>query len=111
MRMMKAIFVLMLATLSCFGQQSMNLGLMPWPEKLTMGQGRFPLESGFAITSEKPMSERVSKAAAGAMARISGKTGIPMPVGPAGRGLQIAYTQETGVVPKLGDDESYQLTV
>lgn len=104
-------FLAVVVTAAALRAQTVDLPLMPMPEKVAISQGSFPLDQGFSVTSAKPLSPRLERAAARLASRLSAKTGMPLTSGSSGRGLTIRYARETGAVPRLGDDESYRLVV
>jgi len=107
---MKALVALIFSALSAAAQTDV-LPLMPWPEKVTLGQGRFAINDAFRIGSSGH-SARVDRAADRIKQRIAAKTGLPMNRDTGGPpALQLNFKEETGKYPKLGDDESYRLTV
>src|SRR5690349_6699182 len=103
---------LLLLTAAGLCAQNMDLPLMPWPQKVTQGQGRFAITPQFTIRSSGASEGRVPRAIARALLRLSMKTGIPVQApGSPQHVLEVSYSREAGRYPQLGDDESYRLSV
>ncbi len=98
------------------------LDLMPLPESVTVGQGRFRVDEGLIIGRSGPAApkgaaaDRAFKAAARFMARLAGRTGLfvrqdfLLAQVPAGEGgIVFGFDRPGRLLP--GEDESYELDV
>ncbi|MFD1292306.1 beta-N-acetylhexosaminidase [Lutibacter holmesii] len=104
-----------LYAISTIGQTE-KLNLMPWPQEVIVGEGKFTIASNFTISVNNNNSERISIAATKFLRRLSGRTGVfiengfPVIASEAkNTALEISYDG----IGKLGinQDESYQLNV
>ncbi len=97
--------VLLLALLS---RSLPALDLMPWPARVTPGDGSFNIDSNFTISASACPDARVRQAAERVPARIAAKTGIPITARPGS-----ATTPALAIRCDAAgdDDESYQLDV
>jgi len=93
-----------------------SLDLMPVPQKVTPGQGKFQLTADFIAAVSGPAAPRLYGAATRALRHLSGRTGLFFPQDfitakddPAKAQLLIVC-QRPGKV-QLGEDESYELRV
>jgi hexosaminidase len=87
-------------------------GLMPYPAKVTPGQGVLPIDSSFRISVEGFSDARLEGAIRRANDRIFRQTGIVPAVHPDGRPALVVKCGAAGAPwPALGEDESYQLDI
>jgi len=114
---MKKILLLFVSiyTITCIGQND-SLNLMPWPQEITLGEGRFLINSDFTIAVNNSASERINLATTNFLRRLSGRTGVFIENGFAftngkveNPSLEISY-QRIGILA-VNEDESYQLNV
>ncbi|MBV8820424.1 MAG: family 20 glycosylhydrolase, partial [Acidobacteriaceae bacterium] len=88
---------------------------MPMPAGIVPGQGRLVITQQFRISIEGVKDARVEDAAARALARVSGITGMPVPApgAPPARNAALILRAQTAGQPvqMLGEDESYRLQV
>ncbi|MDZ7371722.1 MAG: family 20 glycosylhydrolase [candidate division KSB1 bacterium] len=109
------LFLLLLPICIAWGDQSMTLNLMPVPEKVTLGEGRFILQEDFTMAVRGTDHPRIYRAATRALRRLSDRTGLFFPqdfITPASpkTGSMVIEVKRVGQV-KLKEDESYQLIV
>ena len=99
-----------------FAQQS-QLNLMPMPSQVTPGQGQFLIDVKLSVAIEGapqdgPSQARLSAARQRFLSTLGRETGIPFSTEPAASGnFTIQAQAPSQALPKLGEDESYQLTV
>jgi hexosaminidase len=106
-------FLAVAVTAAALHAQTVDLPLMPMPEKVSISQGRFSLEQDFRVTAAQPLGPRLERAVQRFSNRLSKKTGMAFVPGTRrqARELVIRYARATADVPKLGDDESYRLRI
>jgi hexosaminidase len=92
------------------------LDLMPVPESVTVGEGRFRVDENLAIGFRGPASDRAFKAAARFMSRLAGRTGLFLKQDflaaqdpPSERGILYGFDRPGKLL--LHEDESYTLSV
>lgn len=95
--------------------QAARRNLMPVPASVSWKSGRLPVSKTFAVAVKGQTDERLKAYVFRVMRRLEGRTVSELPreyaSDPAAAQLLIE-TQSTGnVVPKLGDDESYNLEI
>jgi hexosaminidase len=94
-----------------------DLPLMPWPAKAERTVGELTIEPGFrlALSGAGASDPRVKRAAQRALYRLFRETGAPVSQEIADEAskatLTIVVERKTGGIQKLGDDESYRLTI
>ncbi len=108
------IIALMLAAASAAkGEQPMSLNLMPVPQKVTLGEGRFDLQESFTIAVQGG-GDRLYRGATRALRRLSDRTGLFFPQDfvseKTQNGSLLIKVKRIGQV-RLYEDESYALTV
>lgn len=91
-----------------------SLSLMPLPQKIQMGAGRFLVNNNFKVALRGNEDMRVKHAAERFQAALSQITGIPLP--PASDRVLtpnfiVNWTTNGEKVQKLGEDESFRLEV
>ena len=87
---------------------------MPLPSSYTPGSGRLAITQGFRVSLDGYTEPRLERAVSRMIDRLTRQTGMPFVAGlaPAGQGtLTITTRQASEPVQKLGEDESYSLTV
>lgn len=89
---------------------------MPWPQKISIGNGQFIINSDFTITINKNTSRRVKVATTKFLRRLSGRTGIFMEKGFAFNASEIKNPSIDITFNRIGkleiyEDESYELKV
>lgn len=89
-----------------------DIQLMPWPAKLTPGNGSLPIDSAFGIALDGSSGARLEAAIARLTTRLSRETGIQMSaLKPLHATLTISCRRPAPAIPTLGEDESYTLDV
>src|SRR5712691_5629795 len=104
----------MLATASICAQ---DLSLMPWPAQVNLGAGELLLDANFklGLSGAGASDPRVRNAARRMLYRLFRETGIPISqelsndqTDPT---LSITVDRKKSGAQKLGDDESYRLSI
>ena len=88
--------------------------LMPWPAKITMGDGSLAIDGYFGIALTGNPDPRVLAAAGRFLHDLTRQTGIPLSEGwrdPFDARLQIHCDDSGEAIQKVGEDESYRLEV
>lgn len=109
------VFVFILSTV-IFAQdfQSQRRNLMPVPANISWKNGRLPVTQNFTVALSGKTDERLKSYVSRVMRRLEGRTVLEFSreySTPTNASLLIE-TQSTGnAIPKLGDDESYNLEI
>src|SRR5262252_168777 len=107
---MKLVFSPLVLLMLCLGLRSfaaaqVNLPLMPLPQKVSMGSGRFLISNNFKVALQGRDDGRVKRGAERFQSALSRITGIPLP--PSDREIKPNFTitwNESGEkVQKLGE--------
>jgi hexosaminidase len=88
--------------------------LMPWPAKISMGEGSLAIDEYFHISPAGNLDPRVVAAAGRLVRQLALHTGIPLTEGfrdPYHARLLIRCDSAGEAIQKLGEDESYRLEV
>jgi hexosaminidase len=113
-------FALAAAALSIVSAQENNLqaarrNLMPVPASVSWKTGRLPVTKGFTVAVKGQTDERLRKYIFRVMRRLEGRTVLEFSrelSNDSGNANLVIETQSTGnAIPKLGDDESYNLEI
>jgi hexosaminidase len=104
---MKIFLSLLLA--AGFAQPAINL--MPMPAKVEPREGALPMNAMLRVSWSAYSNDRLKSAASRLAARVSRQTGIPQIHQPSDVTLVIAVKAQSPILPTLGEDESYELTV
>ena len=96
--------------------QTENLNLMPWPQEVIVGKGKFEVASDFTISVNNNSSERINLATTKFLRRLSGRTGVFIENGFPILTSEVKNTALEISYERIGDlginqDESYQLNV
>ena len=95
--------------------QTARRSLMPVPASVNWKSGRLPVTKSFAAAVRGQTDERLKSYVSRVLRRLEGRTVLEMPreLSNDSAGAQLLIeTQSTGnAVPKLGDDESYNLEI
>lgn len=90
-------------------------GLMPVPAAVEWRDGRLPVTANFSVAIKGPADERLNAYVFRVMRRLEGRTVLTLPrelsADSSGAGLLIETRSAGTAVPKLGDDESYDLVI
>src|SRR5580698_423113 len=102
---------LLLASLAT-AQPQPQLNLMPMPASVQTGAGQLPITQSFAVSVRGSHDASLDGAVQRFVSQLSRQTGIPFRPKPgAAPTLQIHADHGRQAVQKLGEDESYELTV
>jgi hexosaminidase len=102
------------STLSCFSiaQSQPQLNLMPLPASVQSGSGQLLITQAFSVALSGNRDASLEAAVERFQSQLSRQTGIPFrPKAGAAPALNIHTDHGRAAVQKLGEDESYQLTV
>ena len=103
--------VFLLATFAA-AQSQPQLKLMPMPASVQLGTGQLPVSQAFSVEVSGPHDASLDEEVQRFQAQLSRQTGIPFRPKPgAAAALQIHAEHGRQAVQKLGEDESYELTV
>lgn len=107
--------VVFFCALASFLAAAQDLPLMPWPAQVTRAPGELSIDVNFgcALSGSGASDPRVRKAAQRMLYRLFRETGVPFSqqIGNDNATLSIVVERKGGRVQKVGDDESYHLTV
>jgi hexosaminidase len=115
MQIARFVFGVILASLLswfCVAQSQPQLNLMPMPASVQTGTGQLLITQSFSVALSSHKDASLDGAVERFQAQLSRQTGIPF-YAKAGSAptLNIRTDHGRDVVQKLGEDESYQLTV
>lgn len=95
--------------------QTARRNLMPVPQSVEWKTGRFPLSKNFNVSATGATDERLRQYISRVLRRLEGRTVMEFPrelsIDSANAQLLIDTQSAGNPVPKLGDDESYNLEV
>jgi len=106
--------VVLMLLLCCFisAQSQSQLNLMPMPANVQSGAGQLPITQSFSVTLSGHRDASLEDAVERFQAQLSRQTGIPFrPKAGSAPTLNIHTDHGRAAVQKLGEDESYELTV
>src|SRR5246500_2591124 len=93
-------------------QAQLQLNLMPLPASVLQGSGILPVTQSFSVSVTGAHDPALEAGVRRFVAQLSGQTGIPFrPKAGAAATLTVRADKALDAVQKLGEDESYQLTV
>jgi len=108
-------------TLACFllflngfavAQTQLQLNLMPMPASVQEGAGQLPISQSFSVSVTGTHDPALEAGVQRFVAQLSRQTGIPFrPKAGAAATLTVRVDKTLDAAQKLGEDESYQLTV
>jgi hexosaminidase len=91
------------------------VNVMPRPASVSVSSGQLKLDASFTVATDGPSDARLRHAIVRMQQRMRNRTGLVLPLGvaPAGQTatLIVGVKQAGATYPKLGDDESYSLTI
>jgi hexosaminidase len=94
------------------GQTQLPLNLMPMPALVQPGSGQLPISQSFSLEVAGSHDASLDREVQRFVAQLSRQTGIPFrPKSGAAPSLQIHADHGRQAVQKLGEDESYELTI
>jgi hexosaminidase len=108
---MKKFCILLLSAAAILPAQP---NLMPWPAKISIGNGSLIIDQNFSLSVTGAPDARVRSAATRLVHQLALQTGIPLaevPSDPAHVKLAIRCDSPGEAIQKLGEDESYRLEV
>ncbi len=117
---MKNFIILAVIFISFYGISAQNLetarrNLMPVPASVNWKNGRLPVSKNFTVAVRRQTDERLKSYIFRVMRRLEGRTVLELPrdlSSDAANAQLLIETQSTGnAVPKLSDDESYNLEI
>src|SRR5579863_9873408 len=112
MRTYIVIFVVALLPLLVFAQSQPQLNLMPMPASVQTGTGQLAITQAFSTAVTGSHDASLDSEVQRFVKQLSRQTGIPFrPKAGAAATLQIHADKGRDAVQKLGEDESYTLTV
>lgn len=105
----------LLAVVPLAHSQQQNLTLMPWPAKITTGQGVFAVPQDLQVQIQGEREARVGAAVDRFRERLAKQTGRPIPpkdqVQSSAATLTVRCEHKGKDVQELGEDESYRLEI
>jgi hexosaminidase len=105
---------LLFAAMSLPAQSSIDLNVMPLPEKVQTGAGSLKIDGSFSIAFTGYQEPRLERAGQRFLTTLNHETGIVLghvPVDAAKATLVVTTDHESKPVQELGEDESYTLEV
>ena len=112
MRIVRVLFLSVLTSLLASAQTQPQLNLMPMPASVQMGSGQLPVTQSFSVAVTGHRDASLDEEVQRFVTQLSRQTGIPFRPQPgATPTLQIHADHGRDRVQKLGEDESYELTV
>ncbi len=103
---------LLAALLSVPAVSQTQLNLMPMPASLQQGTGQLPITQSFAVSVSGTHDPALDAAVQRFTQQLSRQTGIPFrPKAGAAAVLEVHSDHGLEAVQKLGEDESYELSV
>jgi hexosaminidase len=109
--------LILTSTILCFAlfasaQSQPQLNLMPMPASVQSGSGQLPITQSFSVALSGHRDASLEAAVERFQAQLSRQTGIPFrPKAGSAPTLNIHTDHGRAAVQKLGEDESYELTV
>jgi hexosaminidase len=99
-------------SISSFAQTPSQLPLMPMPASVQTGSGQLPITQSFSVTVTGARDASLDEEVQRFQLQLSRQTGIPFrPKADAAPTLTVHTDHGRAAVQKLGEDESYELTV
>jgi hexosaminidase len=94
-------------------QTAAPLPIMPLPASVTSGQGEFPIDGQFTVGFKGFTEPRLDRARTRFLNLLFRETGVPFSImaPPASPSFEIEVKGPSQTIEKLGEEESYQLTV
>jgi hexosaminidase len=113
MRILGIILLLLLTSFAAAQAQSQpQLNLMPMPASVQQGIGQLPINQSFSVAVTGARNASLDEEVRRFVTRLSLQTGIPFRPKPgAAPTLQIHADRGREAVQKLGEDESFELTI
>jgi hexosaminidase len=111
MRILIALLASVSMSLFATAQTQPQLNLMPMPASVQAGVGQLPITQAFSVAVTGFHDASLDGAVQRFAAQLSRQTGIPLRPKPGAPALQVHADRRREAVQKLGEDESYELTV
>ena len=112
MRTMTAVVAVVLLSLVSSAQSQPQLNLMPMPASVQQGRGQLAITQGFSVSMAGTRDAALEAGLQRFLTQLSRQTGIPFrPKAGSPATLTVHADQALEAVEKLGEDESYQLSV
>ena len=112
MRSLLSAFSFLLLTISAAAQTQPQLNLMPMPASVQPGTGQLTIDRSFSVAVEGSHDASLDRGVQRFVADLSRQIGIPFRPKPgANATLQIHADHRRETIQKLGEDESYELTI
>jgi hexosaminidase len=112
MRILRVLFLAVLMSMLAAAQTQPQLNLMPMPASVQPGAGQLPITQSFSVAMSGSHDASLDGEVQRFQTQLSRQTGIPFrPKSGAARTLQIHADHGRQAIQKLGEDESYELTV
>src|SRR3984957_3502809 len=111
MRILTALIASACMSLFAAAQTQPQLNLMPMPASVQASAGQLPITQAFSVGATGYHDASLDGAVQRFVAQLSRQTGIPFRPDASAPALQIHADHGREAVQKLGEDESYELTV
>ncbi len=112
MRNLLIVLAFLSSALFAVAQSQPQLNLMPMPANVQPGTGQLPITQSFSVAVTGSHDASLDSEVQRFVAQLSRQTGIPFrPKSGAAPTLQIHADHGRQAVQKLGEDESYELTI
>jgi hexosaminidase len=112
MRILRILWLSILTPILCSAQTQPQLNLMPMPASVQLGAGQLVIDRSFSVSAGGAHDVSLDGGVRRFVADLSRQTGIPFRPKPgAAPTLTIHAERARDAVQKLGEDESYELTV
>jgi hexosaminidase len=112
MRILIAFSVVLVSSVQFLAQSPQQLNLMPMPASVQAGTGQLPVTQSFSVAVTGAHDASLDREVQRFTAQLSRQTGIPFrPKSGATPTMTVHADHGRDAVQKLGEDESYQLTV
>jgi hexosaminidase len=104
-------FLFLFLTSFAAAQSQPQLNLMPMPASVQPGSGQLPITQSFSVAVTGTHGPSLDSEVQRFVTLLSRQTGIPFRPKPGAATLQVHADHGRQAVQKLGEDESYELTV
>jgi hexosaminidase len=111
MKNLTVLVSVVLLSILASAQTQPQLNLMPLPSQLQMGSGQLPITQSFSVTVSGYQDTSLDGEVKGFVRQLSRQTGIPFRPKAGFATLEIRAEHGREAIQKLGEDESYELTV
>ncbi|MFZ1157552.1 MAG: glycoside hydrolase family 20 zincin-like fold domain-containing protein, partial [Candidatus Sulfotelmatobacter sp.] len=112
MRTPLIVTVIVLIATAASAQPQPQLNLMPMPASVQPGSGQLPIDQSFSVAVTGTRDASLDSGVRRFQTQLSKQTGIPFRPKPgAAPTLQIHSDRGRDQVQRLGEDESYELTI